>query len=194
MSTSNAALTSFVQRIEALEEEKREIAAQIAEVKGEAKSAGFDVKVINALVRERRMSAHDRREFLELLEIYRAAIGDLDGTPLGDYARQRLMGKPASTGEEPGDEDEPKAAPPATSGAEPAASEPPEPPVDLAKVRSEGADAAHAGRKVVENPYPYGDPQRAAWDEGFCEALGNDGMEIPEAWRRAKKPKKGGGE
>lgn len=45
-------LTSLIERIEHLEDEKRAIAEQISGVKQEAKSAGYDVKVLNAILRE----------------------------------------------------------------------------------------------------------------------------------------------
>ena len=38
------------------------------------------------MLRERKMSAEDRRTQQELLDLYRHALGMLDGTPLGDAA------------------------------------------------------------------------------------------------------------
>lgn len=68
-------LRSFVDRIERLLEEKREVADQIKEVKSEAKSEGFDIKVINQMIKERATPAHQRSEFEELCDLYRAALG-----------------------------------------------------------------------------------------------------------------------
>jgi hypothetical protein len=45
---------------------------------------------------------------------------------------------------------------------------------------------------VFKNPYVAGDPRRAYWDEGWCEEVGSDGMDVPDAWRR--KPNKPAGE
>ncbi|WP_039853188.1 hypothetical protein [Magnetospirillum fulvum] len=53
-----------------------------------------------------------------------------------------------------------------------------------------GRQAAETGKPVSANPFPAGDPRRAAWDEEWCRAAGSDGMEIPEAFRRKKKPQK----
>ncbi|HFA59168.1 MAG TPA: DUF2312 domain-containing protein [Rhodospirillales bacterium] len=68
-------LRSFIERIERLEEEKRELLEQIREVYAEAKADGFDVKVMRQLVRLRRMKPQERGEQEELLELYKSAIG-----------------------------------------------------------------------------------------------------------------------
>ena len=71
-------LVSFVERIENLEEEKKAIADDIKDVKAEAKSAGFDTKMMNLIVKER---AKDREKFQEenyLRDLYLRAVGLLD--------------------------------------------------------------------------------------------------------------------
>ena len=47
-------LLSFVERIERLEEEKKELTADISEVLKEAKGEGFDTKVIKEIIKLRR--------------------------------------------------------------------------------------------------------------------------------------------
>mgnify|MGYP001609234041 FL=1 len=68
-------LKSFIERVERLEEEKAALAADIKDVYAEAKSAGFDVKIIRQLIRIRKADPQDRREQEELLELYMSAIG-----------------------------------------------------------------------------------------------------------------------
>ncbi len=68
-------LRSFVERVERLEEEKRELLEQIREVYAEAKGEGFDVKVMRQIVRLRRMKPQERGEQEELLELYKSALG-----------------------------------------------------------------------------------------------------------------------
>ncbi len=68
-------LRRFVERIERLEDEKRELQEQIREVYAEARAEGFDVKVMRQLIRLRRMKPHERGELEELLETYKAALG-----------------------------------------------------------------------------------------------------------------------
>jgi len=79
-------LKSLIERIERLEEEKAGIGEGIREIFQEARSKGFDQKAMRAVLRERKMSAEDRRTQEELLDLYRHALGMLDGTPLGDAA------------------------------------------------------------------------------------------------------------
>jgi uncharacterized protein (UPF0335 family) len=97
-------LRRLIERVERLEEEKAEIAASITDVFKQAKSAGFDPKVMKAIIRERKMEAAERAEWQALLDTYRAALGMLDGTPLGEAARKRFSRDEGAEGE-PGSPD-----------------------------------------------------------------------------------------
>lgn len=174
-------LRAFVERIERLEEEKVAIARDIREVYLEAKAVGFDGKTMRRLIALRKLSAAERDEQEALLDIYKAALGMLADTPLGEAAARRLAGK-----RPPEDDDAPADPRPAA----PAGAAPAELPPDLDGARARGRDDALAGRPVTDNPFPARDPRRAAYDEAWCQAAGSDGMEIPEAWRRAKKPRR----
>lgn len=68
-------LRSLVERIERLEEEKKTIAGDIRDIFLEAKSAGFNVKVMRAVLKLRRQDEAQRREEQELLDIYAHALG-----------------------------------------------------------------------------------------------------------------------
>ena len=67
-------LRSLIERIEHLEEEKAAIASDVRDVFAEAKSAGFDVKIMRAVLKLRKMNAADRDEQEFLLETYRKAL------------------------------------------------------------------------------------------------------------------------
>lgn len=82
-------LASFVQRLERLDEEKRDIAEQMKDVMAEAKGEGFDVRTIREVLKLRRMSEADRTERQELLDVYLNALGMLADMPLGQAAMQR---------------------------------------------------------------------------------------------------------
>ncbi len=69
-------LKSLIQRIEKLEEEKANIANDIKEVYSEAKSAGYDVKILRQVIRIRKMDKADRDEMDELLDLYLSALGE----------------------------------------------------------------------------------------------------------------------
>jgi len=82
-------LRSFIQRIERLEEEKKSLGAEIREVFAEAKSDGFDPKIMRQVIKLRKMDAADRQEKEALLETYLSALGMLADTPLGEAAVAR---------------------------------------------------------------------------------------------------------
>lgn len=75
MSIAADQLRLFIERIERLEEEKRGIADDIKGVYLEAKSNGYDAKVMRDIVRLRRMEAHDRQEWEAILDTYKSALG-----------------------------------------------------------------------------------------------------------------------
>lgn len=68
-------LRQFVERIEQLDAEKRDIADQRKEVMAEAKGRGYDTAVIRALVTLRRKKPDEVAEFEAVLELYRQALG-----------------------------------------------------------------------------------------------------------------------
>jgi uncharacterized protein (UPF0335 family) len=68
-------LRSLVERIERLEEERKALASDIKDIYAEAKSAGFDVKVLRQLIRIRKQEAAEVEEQETLLDVYRRALG-----------------------------------------------------------------------------------------------------------------------
>jgi uncharacterized protein (UPF0335 family) len=68
-------LRSLVERIERLEEERRALANDVKDIYAEAKSAGFDVKVLRQLIRLRRQEPAEIEEQESLLDVYRRALG-----------------------------------------------------------------------------------------------------------------------
>lgn len=67
-------LRSLIERIERLEEEKAALGSDIRDIYAEAKSAGFDVKIMRAIINLRKMNAADRDEQEFLLETYKKAL------------------------------------------------------------------------------------------------------------------------
>ena len=70
-------LRAMVERIERLEEEKREVAEQIKEVYAEAKANGFDTKTLRKVVTLRKKPTEERQEEEALLDLYLSALGML---------------------------------------------------------------------------------------------------------------------
>lgn len=174
-------LKALVERVERLEEEKRTIAEDIKGVFSEAKAIGFDTKAMKKIIAERRMDPTEREELEATCDLYRHALG-MDDAPLGSAARKRMT-SPPDTEKSTSEDDAPDAPP---------SERPVMPPVDAAAIeaaREEGATAARAGKTIYSNPYLSGDPRCGAWDAGWCDASGSDGMDIPPAWRRSPKKK-----
>lgn len=68
-------LESFFNRIERLEEEKRELSADIREIYAEAKGKGYDVKVMRQVMKLRKMSPADVAETEFLRDEYKKVLG-----------------------------------------------------------------------------------------------------------------------
>jgi uncharacterized protein (UPF0335 family) len=68
-------LRSIIERVERLEEERKALGNDIKDIFSEAKSAGFDVKVIRAIIRIRKQEPADVEEQESLLDVYRRALG-----------------------------------------------------------------------------------------------------------------------
>lgn len=82
-------LRSLVERIENLEESIKELQSDKSDIYAEAKGAGFDVKALKAIIKERKQDRDKAAELEAILDTYRHALGMLDGTPLGQAAIER---------------------------------------------------------------------------------------------------------
>jgi len=68
-------LRQFIERFERLEAEKKDLADQQKEVMAEAKSRGYDTKVLRKLVTLRKRDKDDIAEEEAVLEMYKEALG-----------------------------------------------------------------------------------------------------------------------
>ncbi|WP_298195336.1 DUF2312 domain-containing protein [Novosphingobium sp.] len=68
-------LRLLIERIERLEEEKKGIGDDIKDVYSEAKSTGYDPKIMRQIVRLRKLKPDDRREMEAILDTYKNALG-----------------------------------------------------------------------------------------------------------------------
>lgn len=71
---SEQQLKSIIERLERLEEEKVALATDFKEVLLEAKSSGFEPKVLRLLLKLRKMKREERQEQEALLDTYEAAL------------------------------------------------------------------------------------------------------------------------
>jgi uncharacterized protein (UPF0335 family) len=72
---SNDQLRLFMERIERLDEEKKGISDDMRDVFSEAKSQGYDTKIMRQILKLRKMEPHDRAEMEALLDVYKSALG-----------------------------------------------------------------------------------------------------------------------
>jgi len=77
---------SFVERIEQLDTELQEINEQRKEVFAEAKSEGFDVKVLKEIVKLRKQDQDERDEHETLLDVYMRAMESAEPAPVAEAA------------------------------------------------------------------------------------------------------------
>jgi uncharacterized protein (UPF0335 family) len=68
-------LKSVVERIERLEEEKKELSNDIKEVYAEAKGNGYDVQALKTIIRLRKIDPNERAEQDSIIETYMSALG-----------------------------------------------------------------------------------------------------------------------
>jgi uncharacterized protein (UPF0335 family) len=80
-------LQQFVEQLERLEADKREIAESIRDKFLEAKAVGFDVKILRQVLALRKKSKAEREEEDAILTAYLHALNMLDGTPMGDFVK-----------------------------------------------------------------------------------------------------------
>lgn len=68
-------LRQFIERIEQLDAEKRDIAEQRKDTMAEAKGRGYDTKIIAKIIALRKRDANDVEEEEAILSIYKSALG-----------------------------------------------------------------------------------------------------------------------
>ncbi len=68
-------LTAYFDRIERLEDERRDLAADVREIFAEAKGNGFDTKVMRQVLKLRKLTPSDRAESEFLRDEYKRMVG-----------------------------------------------------------------------------------------------------------------------
>lgn len=73
--TNDPQLISLLERIERVEEDEAALRADKKEIYNEAKSAGYDTKMVRWLIKMRKMDRDEQDELNELQKIYSKAAG-----------------------------------------------------------------------------------------------------------------------
>ena len=81
--SDNSRLPTLAARIERLEAERADVALAVREIYTEAKSAGYEVKILRKLIAERKLDADKVAAAQSMLEIYRDELTAFESTPLG---------------------------------------------------------------------------------------------------------------
>ena len=68
-------LRQFIERLERLDAEKKDIAESQKEVMAEAKGRGYDTKVLRKVIAIRKRDANDLAEEEAVLDMYMSALG-----------------------------------------------------------------------------------------------------------------------
>ena len=82
----NSRLPTLVARIERLEVERADLAISVKEIYAEAKSAGYDAKILRKLIAERQLDIDKVSAAQSMLELYRDELTAFESTPLGRMA------------------------------------------------------------------------------------------------------------
>lgn len=88
--TAQDDLKAYLERVERLELERKELSDDIKAVYAEAKSAGFDTRALRKLVQLRKKAAAEREEEQAILDTYMHAVGMASEAPL--FAAVGAMG------------------------------------------------------------------------------------------------------
>ena len=73
---TRARLRNFIERVERVDEEKKALTQDIRDILAQAKSEGFDPKVMRQVLKLRKLSQAERQEAEALVETYMRAVSD----------------------------------------------------------------------------------------------------------------------
>jgi uncharacterized protein (UPF0335 family) len=79
-------IRSFVERIEQIENEIKELNEAKKEVFSEAKGEGFDVKILKEIIKLRKQDQEERDEHESLLDVYMRAMDEASPAPVAEAA------------------------------------------------------------------------------------------------------------
>jgi uncharacterized protein (UPF0335 family) len=208
---SQQRLRSFVERLEAIHEQKKQFGDDEKAIMAEAKAEGFMPAAIRYVLKVRRMKPHDRQESEAIRDMYLNAMGMASEPPLFRFAGLAAVDNTARDQVIDGmknfvpphgqgridvkfgadtirlerqkdgsvsaanviDSPRSSSAGPVIASPQPRA---PVPDVDAAGAVELGRQAARDNCPVIDNPFPFGDPRRAKFDEGWRIENGGDGM------------------
>ena len=79
-------IRSFVERVEQIENEIKDLNEAKKEVLSEAKGEGFDVKILKEIIKLRKQDQDERDEHETLLDVYMRAMAEAGPAPVAEAA------------------------------------------------------------------------------------------------------------
>ena len=79
-------IRSFVERIEQIENEIKELNEAKKEIFSEAKGEGFDVKILKEIIKLRKQDQDERDEHDSLIDVYMRAMDEAGPEPIAEAA------------------------------------------------------------------------------------------------------------
>lgn len=79
---------SIIQRIERLEDEKKQIASDISDIYKESKGRGYDATALKEIIKIRREDPNKREARESMVDVYMRAINRWEDTPLAQSTKK----------------------------------------------------------------------------------------------------------
>jgi uncharacterized protein (UPF0335 family) len=80
-------LSSIIDRIERLEDEKKQIASDISDIYKETKGRGYDAAALKEIIKIRKEDPSKREARESMVDVYMRAINGWEDTPLGSAGK-----------------------------------------------------------------------------------------------------------
>jgi len=81
-------VVSIIERIERLEDEKKQIASDISDVYKESKGRGYDATALKEIIKIRREDPNKREARESMVDVYMRAINRWEDTPLAQATKK----------------------------------------------------------------------------------------------------------
>ena len=81
-------VVSIIERIERLEDEKKQIASDISDVYKESKGRGYDATALKEIIKIRREDPNKREARESMVDVYMRAINRWEDTPLSRAVKE----------------------------------------------------------------------------------------------------------
>lgn len=89
MTATDARLASYIERLERLDAEMKDLRESMKDIYTEVASAGYETKVVRKVLKLRAMGAAKWEAEASMVDAYMVAVGEYASTPLGQAGLSR---------------------------------------------------------------------------------------------------------